>query len=125
IPVGYAHGFGGGTALTGDAALDAIQIYTREPFRFPSILSRIGIISIHTFLGRLQEDRHPDDPFIWGASGQVQPHWRLMVGVHRAAMFGGDEAVTFSRVVDMLVGRVAGVGFEDQIVSVSGRAILP
>jgi hypothetical protein len=125
LPVGYAHGFGGGAALTGDAPLDAVQLYTREPFRLPSILSLAGPISIHAFAGGMWEDRHSDDPYIWGASGQFQPHRRLTFGVHRVAMFGGDEAVTFDRVLDMLIGRVAGVGFEDQIVSVSGRVILP
>ncbi len=125
LPVGYGYGFGGGAILTGDAPLDAVQVYTRRPLRLPSILSLLGPFSLHAFAGAMWEDRHPDDPYIWGASGQFRPFERVTLGVHRAAFFGGDEPVTFDRIFDMLVGRVAGIGFEDQIVSVSGRVVLP
>ena len=126
-PVGYAHGFGGGVLLTGDAALDVVQVGTRAPFLLPGFLRRLGPASVHTFLGKMWDDRHPDDPFTWGASGQLRPHDRVILGVHRAAFFGGkpDQPVTLERILDMLIGRVAGIGFENQIVSVSGRWSLP
>jgi len=126
-PVGYAHGRGGGVLLGGDAALDAIQLGTREPFRLPFFLRVLGPVSVHTFLGRMWEDRHPGDPYFWGGSAYLQPHPRITFGIHRAALFGGkeDDPVTVKKVLGMLVGRVASHGFEDQIVSVSGRFDLP
>jgi hypothetical protein len=129
IPIGYAHGVGGGVTLTGHSALDAFGIQTRTPFRLPWVLGHLGPISFTTHFAHLTEERHPGDPYFWSASGQFRPHRRVTLGIHRAAMFGGDhpveQPVTFGKVVDMLIGRVAGVGFEDQIVSVSGRLHLP
>lgn len=123
--VGYGHGVGGGVVLTGDAPLDAVQVGTRRALELPGVLRPLGRASFHTFLGRLDEDRHPDTPWFWGASLRVQPNRRFTLGVNRAAMFGGDEAVTLERLGSMLIGRVKGIGFENQIVTVSGRLILP
>jgi len=125
VPVGYAYGLAGGVLLTGDAPLDAVQLQTARPVRLPGFLAHLGPFAFHGFFGRMREDRHPDEPMIWGMSGQFRPHPRVIFGVNRAAMFGGDQAVTFDRVMSMLIGRVAGIGFENQIVSVSGRVILP
>lgn len=125
IPIGYAYGFGGGTMLTGDSPLNTVQLQTDEPRHLPGILSRLGPVALHVFFGQLREERHPDRPMLWGVSGQFRPGRRLVFGVNRSAMFGGDHAVTFERVVDMMIGRVAGIGFENQIVSLSGRVILP
>lgn len=123
--VGYGHGASGGIALTGDVPIDAFQVGTREAIELSGILSPLGRATLHTFLGRLGGDRHPDALYFWGASVRVQPTRRLVLGVNRAAMFGGDEAVTPGRVVSMLIGRVKGLGFENQIVTVSGKLVLP
>jgi hypothetical protein len=129
VPIGYAHGVGGGVLLTGQAKLDAVGIQTRTPFELPWVLGYLGPISFTTHFARMTEARHPGDPWYWSASGHLQPHRRVTLGVHRGALFGGsnpeEQPVTFRKVVDMLIGRVAGVGFEDQIVSVSGRFHLP
>jgi hypothetical protein len=129
MPIGYAHGVGGGVALSGQAHLDAAGIATRTPLRLPSVLAYLGPVSFTTHFARMTEARHLGDPWFWSASGQFQPHRRLTLGIHRAAMFGGnhpeEQRVTFERVVDMLIGRVAGIGFEDQIVSASVRYELP
>ncbi|MBA2671308.1 MAG: hypothetical protein H0U67_13115, partial [Gemmatimonadetes bacterium] len=125
MPIGYAHGVGGGVILTGQATLDAVGVETRAPFRLPWVLGYLGPVSFTTHFARMWEERHPDDPFFWSASGQVQPHPRVTIGVHRAALFGGDHPVDLRRIGTMLIGRVVGVGFEDQIVSVSGRYRLP
>jgi len=128
IATGYGHGFGGGVAFTGSTPLDVVQVAARAPFDLPLFLGVLGPVSFHTFLGRMWEERHPDEPYIWGASGQFQPHERLTLGVHRAAFFGGDpenQPVTLRRIMVMLIGDVTGLGFEDQIVSVSGRYRLP
>lgn len=125
IPVGYAYGFGGGTMFTGAVPVDAVQVYTRRSARAPGFLSAIGPVSFHGFFGQLRDDRHQDEPMIWGASAQVRPHHRVTLAVNRGSLFGGDQAVTFRRVVDMLVGRVTGIGFENQIVSVSVKFLAP
>jgi hypothetical protein len=129
MPLGYAHGVGGGVTLTGHTVLDAVGVQTRTPFRLPWVLGYLGPVSFTTHFARMTEERHLGDPYFWAASGQFQPHRRVTLGVHRAALFGGDhpeeQPVTFRNVVDMLIGRVAGVGFEDQVVSVSGRFHLP
>lgn len=129
IPVGYAHGRSGAVVLGATAEMDAVQLETRLPLRLPWVLGYLGPVSFNTFFARMWEERHPGDPYFWGASGQFRPHRRLTMGVHRAALFGGshpeDQPVTFQRLVDMLIGRVAGVGFENQVVSVSARLILP
>jgi hypothetical protein len=126
-PVGYGHGHGGGVLLSGDVPLDAVQMGTREPFLLPWILSHIGPVSVHGFMGRMWEDRHPGDPYLWGGTAHLRPHPRLTLGIHRAALFGGkpEEPVTVGKVLGMLVGRVSSLGFEDQIVSASGRFDLP
>jgi hypothetical protein len=125
MPIGYAHGVGGGVILTGHATLDAVGVETRAPFRLPGAFRYLGPVSFTTHFARMWEARHPDDPFFWSASGQLQPHPRVTLGVNRAAFFGGDHPVTLRNIGDMLIGRVAGIGFEDQIVSVSGRYRLP
>jgi hypothetical protein len=126
--IGYAHGFGGGIILTGAAPIDAIRLGTRMPVRLPSVLRLMGPFAFETFIGRMFEGRHPGDPFIWGASGHFRPIPRATLGIHRAALFGGDpenHPVTARKVVNMLLGRVVGVGFEDQVVSASGKLVLP
>ncbi|MQA90703.1 MAG: hypothetical protein GEU90_10770 [Gemmatimonas sp.] len=127
VPIAYAHGRGGGVLLSGNVPLDAIQLGTREAFRLPWILAAIGPVSLHTFLGRMFDDRHPGEPYIWGGSVLFEPHSRMTLGIHRAALFGGEGSapITARRVLNMLIGRVSELGFEDQIVSVSGRFNLP
>jgi hypothetical protein len=129
MPIGYAHGIGGGVVLTGHATLDAVGIETRTPFRLPWVLDYLGPVSFTTHFAKMTEAHHPGDPYFWSASGQFQPHRRITFGVNRAAFFGGndpeEQSVTFQKVVDMLIGRVAGLGFEDQMVSVSARFALP
>src|SRR5690606_12877298 len=115
----------GGGALTGAATIDAGQLGTRQAVERPGIVQPLGHAALHTFVGRLDEERHPDDPWFWGASLRIQPNRRLTLGVSRAAIFGGDEAVTTERVLSMLIGRVVGLGFENQVVSASGRLTLP
>lgn len=124
-PVGYGSGPRSGIILSGRAPLDAVQLGTRRALALPGILRPLGSASLHTFLGRMTDDRHADRPYIWGASIQLQPSRRFTLGVNRMAMFGGDEPVTARRLASMLIGRVDGVGFENQIVSVSGRLVLP
>ncbi len=127
-PVGYGPARRGSVVLTGAVPIDALQLGTRATVEAPGVLRHLGAISFHTFMGRMYESRHPGDPFIWGGDLGLQPHRRLQIGIHRAAFFGGDpenHPVTMKSIFNMLIGRVANVGFEDQIVSVSAQWALP
>ena len=125
--VGYGRGISGGVVLNGAVPLDRIQLETVEPFRLGSVLRPLGTLSLHTFLGRLRDDRHARRQFLWGGSGLLHPHRRVTLGVHRAAMFGGEgqDPISAGDLTNLLIGRVAGVGFEDQIVSVELVVHLP
>jgi hypothetical protein len=129
IPVGYGPGEMGAVTLGGSVPLDAVQLGTARALRLPGAFGWLGPVSGHTFFARMKEERHLGDPYFWGGSVQLRPHRRVTLGVHRAALFGGDnpeeQPVTLRRIGDMLLGRVAGVGFEDQVVSVSLRYLLP
>src|SRR5690606_18134300 len=69
--------------------------------------------------------RHEEEPYLWAGSVSYHPHSRVALGINRAAMFGGDQPVTARKVVDMLIGQLSGLGFENQVVSVEGRVALP
>lgn len=115
----------GAVVLTGLTGLDRIKISTL-PFRLPLFLEGIGPVSISTFTGQMNAERHPARPYIWGARGSINPHPRIYFAVNRAALFGGEgKQVTPAALVDLLIGRVAGIGFENQIVSVEAAWRLP
>jgi hypothetical protein len=126
-PIGYGGARSGAVVLSGVAPLDRLEAQTARPIAFPGPLSPLGVFTVHTFLGRLRESRHPGDPYLWGGRIAVQPHRRMTVAVNRAAMFAGDpdHPVTAVNLLNLLIGRVAGVGFEDQVVSVGGWIHLP
>lgn len=126
--VGFGYAKSGGTVIGNAAPLDRVEVSLSRPLRLPGVVSRLGSISFDTFLGRIRDDRHPGDPFLWGASGSLRPHPRMTFAIHRAAMFGGREdgpPVTAENLLNMLIGRVIGAGFENQIVSVEGIFRLP
>jgi hypothetical protein len=123
--VGYGYARGGAIVLSDVAPLDRVEIATTHPLTLPA---RLGTFAFSSFFGRIREERHPGNPYLWGGSASLKPHPRFTLGIHRAAMFGGDDEnypVTAERVLNMLIGRVAGVGFEDQVVSVEGVLRLP
>ncbi|MEX2583382.1 MAG: capsule assembly Wzi family protein [Gemmatimonadota bacterium] len=124
--VGYGATTAGGIVLS-QARLDRIQIETPRAVRLPSPLRNVGVWGFSTLLGRLNEERHPYDPYFWAATGSYQPHWRATLSVHRAAMIGGEggEPITIGSLLNTLVGRVVGGGAENQVVSVEGRFHLP
>lgn len=128
-PLRYAGSGQTGLVLSGAAALDRFEVRSARPFSLPGPLGFVGPVSADLFVSRLwDDDRHRREPFIWGGNLTVHPFPRFGVGVHRVVMFGGrgyDEPVSFKTIVDMLIGRVANLGFENQIVSVEGRLRLP
>lgn len=126
--VGYATGVSGGVVLASGIPVDGMQLESWRPVRGPGFLRVLGPMTFDAFFGQIPTDRHPGDPYIWGARGSFQPHPRMTFAVQRAALFGGDGSerpITFSNVLNMLLGRVVGVSFEDQVVSASGRFRLP
>lgn len=128
-PLSYAGSAQTGLVLSGAAALDRFEVRSTRPFTLPGTLRRLGPLSADLFLSRLwNDDRHQREQFVWGGNLTLYPFPRFGVAVHRGVMFGGkgyDEPVTVKTFVDMLIGRVANLGFENQIVSVEGRLRLP
>lgn len=123
---GYGYSPRGSIVLHRIDSFDRILVQTESPFRLPSVLRIIGPIGISGFVGRLDEDRHAKEPYFWGGALSVTPHPRFTVAVHRGAMFGGAGVdVSTADLLNMLIGRVAGVGFENQVVSVQGTWRLP
>ena len=118
-----------GLVLSGAAALDRFEVGSARPFTLPGPLRLLGPLSADLFVSRLWDDeRHQREPFLWGGNVTAYPFPRLGVAVHRAVMFGGkgyDEPVNAKTFIDMLIGRVANLGFENQIVSVEARLRLP
>lgn len=123
---GYGAGRGGGVVFSPTVALDRVQVGTTRPVILPGILGAIGAVGIHTFVGRLPDDRHPGGPILWGMSAGVQPHDRLFLAVNRGALVGGehtDHPVTLWRLVLAGVGKHAGI--ENQVVSGEFRYRVP
>lgn len=126
-PVGYGPAAGGGIVLSGARALPRAQVETTRPLALPGFLRRLGPVSLHTFLTRLDERRHPGDPYLWGMRAAVRPHPRLTVGINRASIFGGDSVATEvgpGSVGRMLLGMLSD-DFENQVVAAEFRYRLP
>jgi hypothetical protein len=93
-PVGFGYALGGNLVLSGAEPIDRLQVETLEPFRLPGFLCRAGLISATGFASRLDEPRHPGEPYFWGMAGSLQPHPRITLSVHRASIMGGDSVPT-------------------------------
>ncbi|HEX7024850.1 MAG TPA: capsule assembly Wzi family protein, partial [Gemmatimonadales bacterium] len=128
-PVGLVKSPAAGLVLSGRVALDRVSLGTERMRHLPGFLRVIGPVGAELVVSRLWNDeRHERKPFLWGGTLSVQPFPRLGLAVHRAAMFGGrgyQEPFNLETVVDMLLGRVSNLGFENQIVSVEARYRLP
>lgn len=125
--VGYGPAFGGGIVLSGAATLPRVEVQTSRPVEFPGVLRILGSGAFHTFVTRLDERRHPGNPYLWGMRVVVQPHPRLTFGGSRASIFGGDSVttpVTAGSVGRMLLG-ILTEDFENQVVAAEFRYRLP
>ncbi len=126
-PVGYGPGEGGGIVLSGARALPRVQVETSRPLALPGPLRHLGAASFHTSVTRLDERRHPGDPYLWGMRVALRPHPRLTVGINRASIFGGDSVATEvgpGSVGRMLLG-ILSDDFENQVVAAEFRYRLP
>ncbi|MDP9348348.1 MAG: capsule assembly Wzi family protein, partial [Gemmatimonadota bacterium] len=118
-PVGYGPGRGGGIVFSGGAPLPRVQVQTTRPLLLPGWLRFLGPVSGHTSLTRLDEARHPGDPFLLGMRAAIRPHPRFTAAVNRGSIFGGDSvsyALNARNVVRMLLGMLT-YDFENQVVS--------
>jgi hypothetical protein len=126
-PVRYGYADSGGIVMSGAEPIDRIEVSTVEPFRLPSFLGRLGRISAHGFGSRLEEPRHPGNPYLWGMAGSLQPHPRITLSIHRASIIGGDSVATpltlrtFGRT---FIGHNL-LGFENEVVAGQLRLRLP
>jgi hypothetical protein len=123
-PAAYGWGEGGGIVLS-ENVVPRVEAQTLRPVRLPSVLRHFGGVTLHTFVTRLGGERHPAEPWLWGARLSFQPHRRLTFAVNRASIFGGDSAVTARRLAEMFVGVIRGSAFENQVLSLEGRWRLP
>ncbi len=126
--VGYGYGESGGILLTGAVPITRFQLETTRAVLLPSLLRYAGPFALQVFVGEMDEDRHPNDPYIWGGRASIQPHPRFTLTVNRAGFFGGDlsdRPVTFENLVNMLIGRVKGGTFENQMFSAELRYRIP
>jgi hypothetical protein len=89
------------------------------------VLRVFGGVTLHTFMSPVGGERHPDEPWLWGARLAFQPHRRLTFAVNRASIFGGETGVTARRLAGMFVGVIRGTTFENQVLSLEGRWRLP
>ena len=125
--IAYGPARAGGIVLSGAAPLTRVQLETARPLQFVGILRVLGRATFHTAVSRMDEERHPGEPWFFSARVGVQPHPRFTVGVSRAAIFGGDSVdvpTTPRNVSRMLVGMLTGV-FENQVVAMDFRWRLP
>jgi hypothetical protein len=123
-PVAYGWGEGGSIVVSHNL-LPRVEAQTLRPVRLPSVLRVFGGVTLHTFMTPLGGERHPDDPWLWGARLAFQPHRRLTFAVNRASIFGGKQGVTAERLAGMFVGVIRGTDFENQVLSLEGRWRLP
>lgn len=122
-PVGYGPGEGGGIVLSGAQALPRVQLETSRPLALPGFLRFAGPVAFHTFVSRLDERRHPGDPYLWGMRVALRPHPRLTVGINRASIFGGDSVATEvgPRSVGRMLLGILSDDFENQVVAAEFR----
>lgn len=125
--IGYGFGVRGGVVFSGTVPVERLQLQTVRSIRLPWVLRSVGGVSFNTFLTRLDDDRHPGDPFLWGAAVSVRPHPRLTLAIQRGALFGGDSVrapVTAVNLARLFVGRHTR-DFENQVVSAGVRYRVP
>jgi hypothetical protein len=124
--VGYGYGRSGGVVLSPREPLPRVEVQTTRPIRLPWVLRYLGDVSAHTFFSRMDEDRHPTEPWMWGMRVAARPHPRFTLAVNRASIFGGEgRPETLERLAGMLVGVIHKSDFENQIVSGEVRWRLP
>jgi hypothetical protein len=90
----WGPGWDGSLILSTNARpIPAISIDRRIPEPFETKwLSWIGPWSFHSFIGRMEEERHVPNPYLWGMRGEVKPTILsgLEIGFFRMMQLGGE-----------------------------------
>lgn len=123
---GYGVGAGGGVVLSDRVMLDGAGIFITEPVRLPGFLRGLGSIRAEMMLSRLDNGDVITEPWFWVSRISLQPHPRLVLGLNRGAIFGGNgnSPVTFENLLLTFVGVHAGDDrgeFANQVVSLDAR----
>lgn len=114
---------GRGLVLSGQVPFDGGGVHLVEGVRFPGFLRHLGPVRGSTALARLERSGQMQQPWFWAARLSVAPRHDLVVGLNRAAIFGGEgnEPVNFRNVGLMLLGftstRSKSSDFENQVAS--------
>ena len=117
-----------GFVLSGAIDVSGGGLFLNEPVRLPWIFRHLGPFRFELFLSQMDSSGIVQDPFFWGARGSIQPTRNLILGLNRAAIFGGDgNSGSLLDFLEMLVGGYGGeLGeFENQVVSADFRWVLP
>jgi hypothetical protein len=124
--VRYGPGRFGGVSLSPREPLPRVELQRTRPLRLPGFLRYAGGVTGHLFVTRLtDEERHPTQPWMFGARLAVRPHARLTLGISRAAIFGGEgRPLTLRNLAGLSIGVVRS-DFENQILSFDARLRLP
>ena len=121
--IGYGRGEGGSVTLAGAVPVDRLAAQTIRAQRLPGILRHLGPVGGHTAVGWVTSlAPHPSDPWFWSGQLSAQPHPRLTLAAHRAALFGGtatEVPVTPLNFLRVLAGpyNPVSTGFENQVAS--------
>src|SRR5690606_35061947 len=112
--VGFGPAAGGGIVLSGAHAFAGGGLALLEGVTLPGVLRHLGILRAETFLSSVHENGAVAEPWFWAGRVSLQPHARLVVGVNRAAMFGGsgNTPLRLRDVLYVMVGKHAGRGSE-------------
>ena len=90
----WGPGWDGSLILSTNARpIPTLSIDRRVPEPFETkLLSWIGPWSFHSFIGRMEKERHVSNPYLWGMRGEVSPtiFGGLEVGFFRMIQLGGE-----------------------------------
>ncbi|HKP74956.1 MAG TPA: capsule assembly Wzi family protein [Longimicrobiaceae bacterium] len=122
-PVTYGWERAGGVIFADPRPMPRVEVQTTAPVRLP--LRFLGSLSAHAFVSRLDEPRHPGDPWLWGMRLALRPQRRFTLALTRGAMFGGNVSpVTADRLVKSFFGALR-QHFDNQILSADVRWRVP
>lgn len=124
--VRYGPGRSGGVSLSPREPLPRVELQRTRPLRLPGFLRYAGPVTGHLFVTRMtDEERHPTEPWMFGARLGIRPHPRLTLGINRAAIFGGEgRPLTLRNLAGLAIGVIRS-DFENQILSFDARLRLP
>lgn len=122
----YGPGRGGGITFSPREPLPRVEVQRVHPLRLSGFLRHVGRLTVHAFVSRMtDEERHPTEPWLFGARVGVQPHPRLTFALNRGAIFGGEgRPLTAKNLAGLAVGVIRS-DFENQILSFDARWRLP